>query len=93
MIRHSSLLSVAVVLSAFLPAALSAAAIWGGEGWVRILMSGYAESITIPLMVAVLAIPIIVARIARHLRQFAHRLRAQARRPRRASSKREPSAR
>jgi hypothetical protein len=31
--RHSSLLSIAVVLSAFAPTALTAAAIWGGENW------------------------------------------------------------
>ena len=62
--RHSSLLSIAVILSAFAPTALTAAAIWGGEKWI--LMSGYAISVAAPLMMAGLAIPILIARIARH---------------------------
>jgi len=38
--RHSSLLSIAVILSAFAPTALTAAAIWGGESWASVLLSG-----------------------------------------------------
>ncbi len=62
--RQSSLLSIAVILSAFAPTGLTAAAIWGGENWI--LMSGYAVSIAVPVMMAGLAIPILKARIARH---------------------------
>jgi hypothetical protein len=62
--RHPSLLSIAVILSAFAPTALTAAAIWGGKNWI--LMSGYAVSVAVPLMMAGLAIPMLIARIARH---------------------------
>ena len=64
--RPSSVLSIAVVLSALSPAALTAASIWGGESWTSALLSGFAVSITIPLMLAILIIPIAVARLARY---------------------------
>jgi hypothetical protein len=59
----TSLLSIAVVSSALSPAALTAAALWGGESWASVLMSGFAVAITIPLMVAIAAIPIVLARL------------------------------
>ena len=62
--RRSSLLSIAVILSAFAPTALTAAAILGGENWI--LMSGDAVHIAVLLMMASLAIPTLIARIARH---------------------------
>jgi hypothetical protein len=64
--QPSSLLSLAVVSSALSPAAITAASIWGGESWTSVLMSGFAVAITIPLMVAIVTIPIVLARLARH---------------------------